>query len=169
MGRESINVTPENLRQLLRYDPLTGLFVWLVRPNGRVPAGRIAGSPNKDGYIQIKIKGRLFGAHRLAWMHVHGGWPAEEVDHKNGKRSDNRIDNLRIATRVDQMANLSVPKSNTSGFKGVSRDKTGRRWRANIIIGGKQKHLGIFDTPELAHEAYAAAAISKSGEFARLS
>lgn len=166
----------ESLRLRLLYDPETGLFTWRPRPcwakdslrwNKRY-AGTTAGSPNKDGYVHIKIDGRLYGAHRLAWLIVHGTLSAAEIDHRNGDRADNRISNLREATRRQQMHNLKRPATNTSGFKGASFHKRAGRWAANIHHGGRARHLGYFDTVEAAHAAYVQAAVSLRGEFARV-
>jgi hypothetical protein len=103
----------------------------------------------------------------LAWLYVHGALPQAEIDHADGNRSNNAIANLRLATRADQMANLKRPRTNTSGFKGVSLYRTGK-WAAHIAIDGRPKHLGYFETPQEAHDAYAAAALQKNPRFARL-
>ena len=161
-------LTRARLTSLLAYDQTTGHFAWRVATNGRVKVGQRAGSPNRDGYIQIKIDRRLYGAHRLAWFYVYGAWPVEEIDHRNGRRADNSLSNLREATRAQQMANLKRPRTNTSGFKGVSFHKKRRRWRAYIAVDGRPRHLGYFDTAEAAHAAYAAAAAEQFGEFARV-
>lgn len=161
-------ITHARLREALHYDPETGVFTWRVANNGRIKIGQRAGSPNKEGYIQIKIDRRLYGAHRLAWFYVHGAWPKEEIDHRRGIRGDNRIGELREATHFQQMANSKRPCTNTSGFKGVSFYKRKHRWRAYIAVGGKPKHLGYFDTAEEAHEAYAETATAQFGEFARV-
>lgn len=161
-------VTHERLTSVLDYAPATGHFTWKVANNGRVRVGQRAGSPNKDGYIQIKIDRQLYGAHRLAWFYVHRRWPTDEIDHKHGTITDNRISELREATRVQQMANRKTPVNNTSGFKGVSFHKRMQRWRAYIAVAGKPLHLGYFNTPEEAHNAYSAASIRECGEFARM-
>lgn len=165
-----------SLRARLAYDLKAGIFTWQAKPSGTKDAarwnsryaGKPAGSPNRDGYINIKIDGRLHPAHRLAWLYVHGHWPVLEIDHRNGIRADNRLQNLREATRTEQMHNLRRPTTNTSGFKGVSLYQ-GKRWRAYIHLNGKPKHLGYFLTAELAHAAYCKAALAARGEFARLS
>jgi hypothetical protein len=100
---------------------------------------------------------------------VTGEWPPErlEVDHKDCDPSNNRWDNLRLATASQNQANKKVSRANTSGFKGVSWHKDDKRWRAQIRMGGKKVHLGSFDTPESAHRAYSEAAMKHYGEFAR--
>lgn len=160
------------LRSILSYEPETGLFRWTsgVRTgNGamRLPPGAVAGTRTSDGYIQIRIEGVLYRAHRLAWLYVHGEWPNAEIDHANRDGTDNRLCNLREATRSQNIANTKRRSSNISGFKGVSWSKNAGRWVAFIRIGGRSKYLGYFDTPESAHAAYVAAAKCSFGEFAR--
>jgi hypothetical protein len=153
----------------LAYDPLTGAITWLVKPARRIMAGSVAGSIHRRfGYRVIKVGGMRLRASHVAWFLAHGEWPAAEVDHKNLDRDDNRLANLRLATRAQNGANRSRQKNNTSGFKGVSRHGGGR-WRATIKSDRQQRFLGAFDTPEEAHAAYVAAASDLHGEFARAS
>ena len=129
-----------------------------------------AGNTDKDGYRRIKIGGRLYFAHTLAWRICHETWPAL-IDHINGDRSDNRIANLREATVAQNIANQKRPKRNTSGFKGVSHTKkgaVGRPWAANISHGNRKRWLGSFATKEEAAKAYDAAALELHKEFANL-
>lgn len=100
------------------------------------------------------------------WLHVHGVWPTR-LDHINRNRADNRLANLRPATQSENMANIGVPKHNTSGLKGASWDRQMRKWQAKIEVAGKQIHLGRFESREAAHKAYMAAARRQFGEFAR--
>jgi hypothetical protein len=106
-------ITAERLRQLLHYDPERGVFTWLSRPaerswNTRF-AGTRAGTINGLGYVVIGILGRRYKAHRLAWLYVHGEWPGRELDHINCDKSDNRIANLRPATRSQNIARIKPP------------------------------------------------------------
>jgi hypothetical protein len=168
-------LTQARLRELLHYDPTTGVFTWLPRPtstrHGRTwntrYVGTRAGTVDSHGHVQIKVNGRLHLAHRLAWLYAHGEWPVAGLDHINGVRDDNRLANLRPATESQNAANRRTPITNTSGFKGVSWHKDRRRWQATIMVASKQSYLGLFDTPEAAHAAYAAAAREHHGEFAR--
>jgi len=159
------DLTAERLRELFNYDPETGVFRRRVTCSNR-RAGEVAGSFS-HGYLRIGIDGRDYLAHRLAWLHVHGVWPAGEVDHRNQTRDDNRIDNLREATHAQNGWNAGKRSHNASGFKGVSFDKRDRRWVAEIRHHGKRECLGYFDTPEEAHAAYVEAAHRLHGEFAR--
>ncbi|MEO8640913.1 HNH endonuclease signature motif containing protein [Pseudomonas sp.] len=151
------------LREMIAYDPLTGLFTWKV-DHCRRQAGDPAGSQKPDGYVYLKLLGQTYGAHRVAWMLVTGDWPNAAVDHRDGVRSNNEWENLRLATRAQNNAN--VPPRGTSGLKGASYHKRDRCWKAQICIDGKQTYLGSFSTPEQAHAAYRAAADKHQGRFA---
>ena len=166
-GNLRLPASAEVLRKL-SYDRETGVFRWAVSPAQSIKAGTIAGHVHKKktkGYREIKIAGVICFAHRLAWLFVHGDWPGSELDHINGDRSDNRICNLRPATRSQNLANVRRHCDNTSGFKGVSA--SGRKWRATIKIGRLQRHLGVFENKEAAAAAYRAAAEANFGAFAR--
>lgn len=146
-------ITATRLRELLAYDPATGLFTWAANHGTKCRAGEVAGSDHGKGYIQIQLDGRNYLAHRLAWLYVTGEWPSHGVDHKHGNRSDNRWDELRAATNSQNQQNLRKARSRSlTGLLGVSRN--GKRWKSNITLNGVQKHIGTFDTPEQAHAAY---------------
>lgn len=157
----------ERLTEVLNYEPSTGLFRWKKRTSNRVAVGGVAGSLNPDGYIEIRVDGSLYLAHRLAFFYQTKSWPSEIVDHENLNRSDNRWDNLREATHSQNHANQTIPANNTSGFKGVVWYKRDQCWRAQIKVNGSMLHLGYFDDAEAASEAYNSAAIKYFGEFAR--
>lgn len=160
-------LTQERLKELLSYDPETGLFTRLVGrsgPNAR--AGDIAGCDNGKGYIRIYVDGKPYKAHRLAWFYMTGEW-VPEVDHENTIKSDNRWDNLRKATRGQNRGNTRAYKNNTSGLKGVSFNKRTARWAAQIQKDGVKVGLGYYATAEDAHAAYVIAAKKYFGEFAR--
>jgi hypothetical protein len=143
------------LKSILHYDPETGNFTWLqCHKNSNKKAGDIAGSIKENGYRTIKVFGRARVAHRLAWFYVHGYFPPESIDHINGVRDDNRISNLRLANHSENNQNRSLGKNNKSGFMGVSSCANGRRWRAVIRKDRRLKHLGYFDSPEVAYAAY---------------
>ena len=162
--------TRARLFQRLLYDPETGLFTWKVNvKGGRAQIGKVAGGINAYGYIQIRFEGRHHRAHRLAWLYMTGRWPRNLLDHIDGDRQNNRFCNLREANNSQNNWNSVRPRHNTSGFKGVSWSKTVGKWSSSIKVGGTQRHLGYFDTPENAHAAYAAAASEMHGEYMRLS
>lgn len=158
-------LTATRLRELLDYDPATGVFQWKVNRRHNARVGAVAGYINHRGYRQIKIDGRGYSAHRLAWMFVHGCWPSGEIDHKNTTPGDNHFANLRDGTHADNMHNTRRQRNNTTGFKGVSA-RCGR-YRAQIKANKKHIHLGTFDTPQAAHQAYCAASAKYHGAFGR--
>lgn len=154
------------LREVLNYDPETGIFTNRRHGKGLPKAGKVAGCLDKStGYIRIRIDGALHHAHRLAWQYVHGSLPPHDVDHRNRIRSDNRLDNLREADDTQNARNSGMPSTNTSGIKGVSWRADRQKWRATIKLGGKQLFLGHFDAIADAAEAREAAARKHHGEF----
>ncbi len=160
-------LTADGLRSVLDYDAETGNFHWKVT-RGRAIAGAQTGYKNARGYLIIRIDGKNYKAHRLAWLYVTGEWPANQIDHINNNPGDNRFCNLREATHSENMMNKSRYANNKSGFKGVHLHKQSKRWRARIRIDNKNISLGLFDTPQLAYAAYCSAAYKLHGEFARV-
>lgn len=149
-----IQLTQERLKQVLHYDPTTGVFTWTAS-TGRRKAGAVAGGKDADGYRRIGIDGARFFSHRLAFMYMTGEFPPELVDHINGIKGDNRFENLRHASNSLNIQNQRSPQfGSKSGYLGVCYDKRRSKWLAQILIGGKRKYLGIYATPEEAHEAY---------------
>ena len=155
-------LTAERAREILSYDPETGVLRWRHRVSQRMLAGAVAGTLDGYGYIRIIVDGRTYRAHRLAWLIVHGEWPKNELDHKNLLRSDNRLCNLREATRLQNMQNKKVYKNNTSGHTGIFEVATG--FRAVYGRNGRIHRIGIFPTLESAISAREAA-IAYRGEF----
>ena len=136
--------TQKELKRVLRYDPETGEFTWKVS-KGTAHAGSVAGHLHSDGYTHIGINGKIYKAHRLAWLYVHGKWPKDQIDHINHVRNDNRISNLREASNKDNGLNQKLHKTNSSGVSGVYPHTPGR-WKSSIMKNGKLKHLGHFDS-----------------------
>lgn len=154
-------LTAERVRELLDYSPGTGRFYWRVSRGGAA-AGFEAGTYHCNGYRTIGIDGRLYLAHRLAWLHVHGELPSGQIDHLNSKRGDNRIKNL---CDRPQRENLRRRTSRSkSGIKGVYF--RGPTWRAHIRANGKKVHLGVFATRREAKAAYQGAAMFLHGDLA---
>lgn len=159
------------LRDLLDFDPLTGVFTWKPRTTGNSArswnskhAGRAAGTLVAKGYRSIRIFYKPYLAHRLAWFYVHGVWPSDHIDHMDGNRDNNAIANLRPATNAQNLWNRGPQKNNTTGIKGVSRVPNG--WFAQIKVHGKQINLGVHATLQEAASAYSAAATKLHGDFA---
>ena len=150
----------EYLHERLIYDPASGELRWkswrgAPRWSGRY-AGKLAGCRDHRDYVHIGLMylGRQyqFLAHRVAFAMAHGRWPADQVDHKNRHRSRNHLANLREATHQQNVHNSGKRSHNTSGCAGVYRD--GQRWKAQIQVDGKRKHLGRFSNIEDASQAY---------------
>ena len=147
-------VTQDQVRKLLDYDQDTGVFTWRSFRNGRAVESAIAGCKG-SGYVHIKIYGRSYLAHRLAWLYVHGEFPDCLIDHIDSDRSNNRISNLRKATFIGNGQNRKFKQSNNlSGFLGVYKANDSSKWKAQIRVNKKQVFLGSYDSPQEAHEAY---------------
>ena len=163
--------SPSVLRLLIDYDPETGALVWRVRDVSfftdgersaihcmRVWNARYAGNPafkgkTSKGYFRGGIFSRRYLAHRVAWAICSGAWPENDIDHINGKRSDNRIANLRTATRQENCKNSAIGIKNTSGTIGVSWSENKSRWVAQLSKNGKRKHIGYFKSKDEAISA----------------
>lgn len=151
----------DTLRAAFRYDASTGVFV-------RSDNGRVAGWVNRRGYHKLTCSGISgeFSAHRVAWAFSNDAWPEHEIDHIDGDKTNNRLANLRPATRVEQLRNQRG-KSNRSGYKGVTWCAPMKKWRARICVAGQVALLGYFDSPTEAALAYDRAAERHFGVFAK--
>ena len=147
-------LTQEQVKELFDYDPKTGHLIWRVKRGTRGVPGKIAGGlDHNHGYFLIKIDGTVYRAHRLIWLYVYGSWPVNDIDHVNGARHDNRIFNLREATRAQNMQNQRNPRTdNKSNYLGVSAHR--EKWMAQIQVNGKKHYIGIYSTRKAAHAAY---------------
>lgn len=157
------DISPEELRDLLRYEPLTGLLFWLVRPvsmfrdttsrtakhscnnwNSRHAGKRAFSSVNGNGYFQGSIYDKKYQAHRVIWAMETGAWPVKQIDHEDHDGQNNRFGNLESVTQLANSRNMSKSLANTSGFTGVYRNKKLKGWRAMIMVDGVSIHLGGF-------------------------
>lgn len=128
--------------------------LYRLKPNGLPASGKPAGYKS-NGYIKLRYGKARALAHRLVWRIVYGEWPAGQIDHINGDRADNRIENLRLATQAENQQNRRIPgRRNKSGFLGVSWDRVVGMWHAQIAKDGICYPIGWFETPEEAHAAY---------------
>lgn len=144
-----------NIKRKIHYDEETGVLFWkFVTPerlgdnyyNTRY-AGKVAGRVNKKtGYVHLCVNYKYFRAHRVAWFLVYGYWPEGEIDHINHIRHDNRLCNLRLASRSEQMRNRLKNKNNTSGHNGVRWHSSNSRWYVDIRVGGDAVYLGSFES-----------------------
>jgi hypothetical protein len=151
-------LTQERLKELLHYDPETGIFTNLTQRGKRIKIGGVAGCKHSLGYIHVTINSKIYKAHRLAWLYVNGKFPETCLDHINEIKDDNRILNLRMATHQDNLHNISSPHvDTTSGYLGVSWHKDRKKWQVRIMVNGRNKHLGYFNTAEESSAVYLAA------------
>lgn len=157
-------ITLERAKELLDYDPETGILTWRVSRGCR-RAGALAGSIGAKGYLRIGLDGNDYYAHQIGWLLHYGTWPDDQIDHRNRHEADNSIENLREATTSQNVA-YAPKKSSSSGYRGVYWKKAAGKWCAKIRVRGKMIHIGYFDDAAIAHEAYKSAAIEHFGEFA---
>ena len=166
------DLTAKEIRALFTYDKEDGKLRWKNDAGryGRYPAGSAAGTPNKEGYLYIKIRGKSYRTARLIWLHVTGKWPDHQVDHKDRNPANEKWENLREATTSQNKANCGKYKTKQASchLKGVQavQKRKSIRYRAIATKDGVRQHLGYFDTPEQAHAAYLKASEVLHGEFA---
>lgn len=150
-----MTIDAAELRRLLDYDPESGTFTRRVKSGNARAGDRAREGVHPGGYRVISVGGNRYLAHRLAWLHVHGRWPRHEVDHIDGDKANNRLGNLREATRSENAQNVPWRRSQTSRFPGVSWDASRGKWKAAIRIGpGERIYLGRFSREEDAAAAY---------------
>ena len=166
-ARDDAELRSDNVLDYVTYNQDTGIFSWKGRASLSVPIGGVVGSKTKSGYVEARIGGRRYLLHRLAWFVVHGEWPNGEIDHINGIRDDNRIDNLRVATFCNNQQNKGVRVDNTSGVKGVCWDKWSKSWKARVSSNGVLVYEGRFKNIDDANAAVERARIEHHGKFAR--
>lgn len=154
-------ITADYVRQVLEYNPKTGLLLWKKRSlemfngNWRVCNrwnGHFAGKPAGNlslhrGYIEVRLEGHLYKAHILIWLIVTGQWPTDEIDHDDGHRANNIWTNLKEVTPKGQSQNVGVRKDSSSGVTGVSFSSTHKLWEAYVSVN-KVRHHKWFKTKE---------------------
>jgi len=142
-GEVMENLTQERLKELLDYNPDTGIFIWKVSGHG-CETGDVAGSLNNRGYRQIGIDYKVYRASRLAWLYMESYFPEHDVDHINRVEGDDKWSNLRHVSHQCNLRNCGRHRNNKSGVTGVSWHKQNEKWVAMIMAVDKQKHLGYF-------------------------
>lgn len=157
-------LTQQQVRKLLDYDPVTGKVTHLVNRPPFGLAGEPAGWVNSRGYFRVSIEGLDLPGHKVIWLWMTGTYPVGDIDHEDRNRSNNKWDNLRLATRSQNLTNQGKKPNNRSGFKGVS--SRGNSHTARVRIGGKPKIIGSFPSAKEAATAYDIAAVASYGEFA---
>ena len=160
-------ITKSELDENLSYDPKTGMFVWVSKRHKRRSKDGFAGKKHRLGYRDVVINGVSYGAHRLAWLCVHGVMPESHIDHINGIKDDNRIENLREATEQQNQMNRKRCRANTSGVKGVCWIERCKRWEAKFISNKARIFVGRFMSLDEAAAAISQARAMHHGEFAR--
>lgn len=176
MAKEDLPA-PEDIRKLLRYEPDTGKLYWLERTpdlfedgkqsaetvcrrwNTRYAGKEALTSDNGKGYRQGAIFSRVYFAHRVIWAIAHNEWPADQIDHINGVKNDNRIENLRAVTNQENHKNQKLSSNNTSGVTGVYWRPARRKWQVRIYVNGRLLHLGLYVNKDEAVAARKAAEV----------
>lgn len=166
-----------NWHEYFELDTVSGVLTWKARPRSHFrtlrgmnqtnarEAGSVVGTPHGTGYLQVRIRPKVYFVHRIIWEMVNGPIPqGMQVDHRDGNRRDNNPSNLRLATSTQNKWN-TAPRHNITGMKGVTKHKGG--YAARIHCNGVVHSLGVHQTPELAHRAYCDAALKLHGQFAR--
>lgn len=150
--------TQEELKSIFEYNPESGVVKWKDGVSNMVK-GSVAGCINKSGYKIVTIKGKSFRLQRMIWIFMFGYIPSGYfIDHINGNKTDNRLQNLRLATNSQNQQNRPAPKNSSSGYRGVTYHKAVNKWMARICHKGQRKTIGFYDSPEDAYEAYKAEA-----------
>lgn len=152
MCKDNCKLTVQRLHEVLYYNKDTGVFVWKHRDTHKDKLGKVAGIKRPNGYLAICIDSQYHYSHRLAWMYVHCDFP-NVIDHIDGNKENNSINNLRSVTQKTNIENLKkARKHNSTGLLGVFRSKN--KFQSRIGVNGVGIYLGRFLTKELAHEAY---------------
>ena len=158
------DLTVDLLKHLFDYDKETGNLIWKIKRRG-ITNGAVGGCTTKEGYRQVSINSKSYLAHRIVFL-LHKGYLPKTLDHINGDRADNRIENLRPVTGNQNQHNRKLNKNNTSGHKGVSWCKRKNKWTAAVKLESKRIHLGAFDNLEEAAEVVRAAREELHGDYA---
>lgn len=153
-------IKQKELLKIIDYNKDTGAFLWKIRASQRAKIGDHCGTINSEGYRVINIRGVYYHAHRLAWLYIYGEWPTKRLDHINGIKTDNRIDNLRMVTNRQNGMNRNIHRNGRL----VGATMNGNRYKSQITINKKKIHLGTYDTELEAHNAYVDAVINIANE-----
>lgn len=145
MRPKNTDLDLNELRNLLNYNPETGILSWRIDRNV-IKAGEPIGSLHHSGYLVFKFKKRQYLVHRIIWFGMTGKWPDDQIDHIDTIKTNNKWNNLREASHTENQRNKNINKANnTSGYKGVTWHKKRQKWRADIKVNGKSLTIGSFD------------------------
>ena len=159
-----MGISKQDVEKLLSYDPASGSFFHRVGHRDVKP-GDIAGCLGRQGYIHLKIKGKRYFAHRVAWLLTYGHWPVGDTDHINQNKSDNRIENLREATRSQNKMNHPARRDSLTHCRGITPRPQHGNYQVRIQVNGKRLHIGVFKQLADAARAYDEAAKRYHGDF----
>jgi hypothetical protein len=151
-----MEVTQQQLKEVLHYDPETGIFRWRFSVANRIKPWDVAGYNQGNGYLRVSINSKKQYLHRIAWLYMTGNWPDDEIDHIDGIRSNNSFLNLREVTSKQNKENQKLAKNSTSGYRGVCWSKKDKRWFGHVIHNNKKYLAGYFKNKEDAIQAVAA-------------
>jgi hypothetical protein len=150
-----MKLTHDRLKALVDYNPDTGIFTRLIATSPNTKVGEKVGTRHRTGYEYAMLDYETFATHRLAWFYVYGVMPTYDIDHINGDKTNNRISNLRdVKFKTNMQNEVKARKTNKSGYLGVHWRKERCKWVAQLMVNGKHKRFGSFDTPEQAYKAY---------------
>lgn len=157
-----MSLTYERASELLSYDPITGVLTWSVKRGCRAPGQRAGNFHRQPGGYQrryVRVDGRVYMEHRVAWLLHYGRWPDHHIDHIDHDATNNRIKNLRLAlnNQADNQTHQKRRSDNSSGYSGVSWSSRAKKWKVQITVDGKSRHLGLFTDKEAAAAKYAEA------------
>lgn len=159
-------ITQQLLKELFNYNPDTGQITRIKDRRGSARAGDIAGTYDKYGYIVVTLQGKMYKAHRLAWLYQTGSWPEGHIDHLNNIRDDNRWSNLRSVSQRENNLNRKPYHKSVSKYKGVCWLRNNNKWMAALSFKGKRYYLGLFDCEHEAAIAYNEKVKEVAGEHA---
>jgi hypothetical protein len=137
-------ITQSELKELLNYDKETGIFIRIKSNSNRAKVNCVAGNIRKDGYLEVRVCKKSYLQHRLAWLYIYGKFPDKLIDHINGNRNDNRIENLREVDYKENTYNSKVRSDNKSGVRCVSWNKKSQSWEVRVKVDKKLKHFGSY-------------------------
>lgn len=148
MNNKVKHITNDYLKEVLKHDIDTGNFIWVKKtsPKSRVNIGEIAGNLNNDGYRRIKLNGKKYQEHVLVWFYHYGKFPNEFLDHVDGDKANNRLENLRECSQGENNRNRAIASNNTTGFRGVTFCKQNGKFKATAHFNGEKIHLGYYIT-----------------------
>jgi len=162
-NKGDIMITQDQVKELFSYRD--GVLIRKTAPANSVNIGDVAGYIGTNGYLRICILGKYYLAHRIIFLMFNGYLP-KAIDHIDGDKSNNKVENIRECTTNQNQYNAKLRKDNKSGYKGINLDKRNKMWHARIMVDGKRIHLGYFDDPEVAEKEVRIARIKYHGEFA---